>query len=337
MNAEAMNLRQTDGKSGYYEVWYMTWNHAATGQGFWLRFVSEAPHQGAPHAEVWFARFDPRDPARTFGFHRRFHIETLAATTSPFSVTIADARLGNDHTFGEVAGDGHEIKWELRWDPSQQPLRLFPDLAYAAKIGETTALWPNPRVMMSGKVTVDGEHLDFDRVPLGQTHLYGKKHVYSWAWAHCADFTGAPDALLELLAVRMHRRGMTLPPLVMAVLDLDGERHHLNQFRHVAMNRGSWADGRVAFTARSATVKLQGELWCTPDQLITAPYVDPDGTNVFCANTEIGDARITMFRRSGLSWREHRRLESRGRAHFELGGRERDPAVMREHVTVELE
>src|SRR5262249_25418035 len=141
--------------------------------------------------------------------------------------------------------------------------------------------------------------------------------------------------LLELLAVRMHRRGMTLPPLVMAVLDLDGERHHLNQFRHVAMNRASWGDGRVAFTARSAMMKLQGELSCSPSALINAPYVDPDGTRVFCANTEIGDATITVFRRAGLGWREHRRLESRGRAHFELGGRERDPAVTHEHVTVE--
>jgi hypothetical protein len=68
---------------------------------------------------------------------------------------------------------------------------------------------------------------------------------------------------------------------------------------------------------------------------VLAPYEDPDGTDVFCANTEIGDAHLTIYRRSGLRWREHRQLHAAGRAHFETGGRTRDPAVVREHVLVE--
>jgi len=41
-----------------------------------------------------------------------------------------------------------------------------------------------------------------------------------------------------------------------------------------------------------------------------------------------------VYRRSGLKWREHRTIEARGRAHFELGSRVRDPAVTREHTLV---
>jgi len=48
----------------------------------------------------------------------------------------------------------------------------------------------------------------------------------------------------------------------------------------------------------------------------------------------IGDAHLVVYGRAGLAWREKRRLEARGRAHFELGSRERDPAVVREHVLV---
>ncbi len=134
--------------------------------------------------------------------------------------------------------------------------------------------------------------------------------------------------------MRMRRRGRVLPPLAMLVLDLDGERHHLNQFRHVAMNRASWAHGHVALTARSALTKIDVELTCPPERMISAPYLDPDGTHVYCANTEIGDARVVVSKRAGLGWREQRTLEGRGTAHFELGGRERDPAVACEHVTV---
>jgi hypothetical protein len=135
------------------------------------------------------------------------------------------------------------------------------------------------------------------------------------------------DDLLELLAVRLYRRGRMLPPLVMVQL---GDRT-LNQFRHVAVNRARWDIGKVAFTAQSALVKLEGELTCTADQMINAPYQDPDGTPVFCANTEIGDAWVIEHRRGAFGWREHRRLSARGRAHFEVGGRERDPRVTRDH------
>jgi hypothetical protein len=56
---------------------------------------------------------------------------------------------------------------------------------------------------------------------------------------------------------------------------------------------------------------------------------------VFCANTEIGDARVVEYRRGVMGWREHRRLALRGRAHFEIGGRDRDPRVERVHELAE--
>ena len=52
-------------------------------------------------------------------------------------------------------------------------------------------------------------------------------------------------------------------------------------------------------------------------------------------NTEIGDARITVYRRSGLRLAGASRASKRKRrAQFELGGRVRDPAVTREHILV---
>ena len=75
---------------------------------------------------------------------------------------------------------------------------------------------------------------------------------------------------------------------------------------------------------------------CAPEQMVNAPYLDPDGTEVFCANTEIGDAlrpRRTRARRGAGG--SSAASSARGRAHFELGGRTRDPAVTREHVLVD--
>jgi hypothetical protein len=335
VSTEALNERQWPGdRKGVYEVWYLTWNHAPTGQGFWLRYISEAPLVGQARSELWFARFDPRDPRRTFGVHRRF--PPLSAQASPFQLTIDKSTLAHDRAVGAVAGDGHAITWDLRWQPAASELRLLPDVIYGAARGrsETTVVSPNPRVPMSGHVVVDGERIEFRDAILGQTHLWGTKHAYSWTWGRCAELAGAPGAVLELLGVRLQRRGITLPPLMLVTLDLDGEQHRLNQFRHVVRNRGTWSGSRVTFEAIGGRVKIAGELACAPARMVSAPYLDPDGTQVFCANTEIGDARVTISRRAGLGWREERSLEGGGTAHFEVGGRTRDPAVEREHVGV---
>jgi hypothetical protein len=336
MTTEAANYRRWAADArGRYEVWYLTWNHPDRGDGYWLRFITENPVDGPPRAELWFARFDPGRPERTFGIHKPFAASELVSQEAPFRVAIAGAELAHDRTHGTLAGDGHDVRWDLRWEPADHVLRQLPSVMYArGGLGETTVLSPNPRVALSGTIIVDGEQLELARAIAGQTHLWGKKHAYSWTWGRCADFTGAPGALLEILGVRLKRGAVTLPPLMLVNFELDGERHELNQFRHVVRNRGRWHTGHVAFVGWSPTVKIEGELACTPEQLVNAPYIDPDGTHVWCANTEIGDARVVVYRRSGLGWREERRLEGPRRAHFETGGRERDPSVTREHVRV---
>lgn len=336
MTTEAANARQwAPDARGRYEVWYVTWNHPERGDGYWLRFITENPLDGPPRAELWFARFDPGRPERTFGIHRPFPASELASQASPFRIAIGDAELAHDHSRGSLTGDGHDVRWDLRWEPATHVLHQLPPAMYArGGLGETTVLSPNPSVALSGSVTVDGEQRTFERAIAGQTHLWGRKHAYSWTWGRCADFAGAPGALLEVLGVRLLRRGLTLPPLMLVNLELDGERYQLNGFRHLLRNRGTWRTGAITFSARSAAVKIEGELTCTPEQLVNAPYIDPDGTQVWCANTEIGDARVVVYERNGLGWRETRRLDGTRRAHFETGGRERDPSVTREHVRV---
>jgi hypothetical protein len=324
MTTEPDNLRR--GKPGTYEVWYLTWN-GPDDAGYWLRHVIEPDY-----AELWFARFDPKGE-RTFGVHQRF--ATATSTDALFSVRVGGATLGHDHAVGSLAAGGHDVAWDLRWIAANHAMRLLPDVMYArGGLGETTVVSPNPRVAMSGWLTVDGERHVFDRVVMGQTHLWGKRHAYSWTWGRCAEFDDS-DAMFEILGVRLERRGFRLPPMVLVTYCDGGETHRLGQFRHVVLNRATWDVGRVQFAARGSLVKIEGELTCTPGDMITAPYLDPDGTEVFCANTEIGDARVTVWKRGALGWKEHRLLFGRRRAHFEVGGRTKDPRVVREHLLIE--
>lgn len=330
MTTEPLNHRHWH-RPGTYEVWYLTWNHPGTDQGFWLRYLSEAPVSGPARGELWFARFDPRDPRRTFGIHT--HLPAPVDREQPFAVTIGDAQLGHDHAVGSFA----DVAWDLHWEPASQAIRHLPDLTYTkyGNLGVTSVVSPNPRVPLSGSVTIGGETLTFDRVVAGQTHVWGQRHATVWTWGRCAEFAGAPGAVLELIGVHQHR-GVQLPRMLWLALDLDGEQHRFTQFRHIVKNRWRGTSTRIEFAAWSPTVRVEGELSCAPEDMVLAPYLDPDGTEVFCANTEIGDAHVRVFRRGGLAWREQRVLVGTRRAHFEVGGRVRDPAITREHVLVQM-
>ena len=99
-------------------------------------------------------------------------------------------------------------------------------------------------------------------------------------------------------------------------------------------NRGEFGTGFYRFRAWRPTVRLEGEFSARPDDMVVAHYHDPDGEASYCSNTEIGDLRITVFRREGTRWKESARLVAPRRGHFEVGARERDPAVVKDHVTI---
>ena len=59
-------------------------------------------------------------------------------------------------------------------------------------LGETTVYRPNILVPVSGTITVDGETVQLAGEPGGQTHLWGRKHAYAWAWGRCTLPTTGP-------------------------------------------------------------------------------------------------------------------------------------------------
>lgn len=332
------NAPQWDGVARkHYEVWYLTLNHRASRTGFWIRYTLESPvaGHGDPYAELWFARFDAADPSRNFGLHRRVPIDRYRAQATPFAVGIGDARLVHDGCSGGIDGLGHTARWDLSWLPAAHTYRQLPDTIYKTNFADTRVLTPNLDVPVRGTITVDGAELVFDGEPGGQTHLWGRKHAHAWAWGHCNAFEDRRGVALETLSARLERRGVVLPPLTVVGLQLDGEDLRWTGFRHTLLSRGRFATARYAFSAVSEDARIEGEYACRPEDMILAEYADPDGDPCWCANTEVADLRVTVWRRSLLGrFKEAARLHAPGTGHFEVASRKPDPAITRLHALV---
>jgi hypothetical protein len=327
---------------GHYEVWYATLSDPASETGFWIRYTLEAPlpTHGAPSARLWFARFSGRDPSATFGMNRGFGIDQLRHEPEPFRLRIGESELRHDGMKGALTAPelGHAAEWELRWRPSDKVHMHLPSAVYRMSFADTQVLSPNLDVRADGHITVDGQRYELAGAPLGQTHLWGRKHAYSWAWSHCNAFAGT-EAALETLTVRLRRGPIVLPKLTMLSLYLDGEPS-LIDFREpwqLPLARSDYGTGRYHLLAANAEYKVEAELTCRPEDMVLAEYVDPDGEPAYCHNTECADARVAIWRRSPFvgRFREFRRLSARRTAHYEWGARAGDPLVRKRHVAVE--
>lgn len=337
----ADNARVWDGQSrGHYEVWYLTLNHRPSRTGFWIRYTMEAPllGHGEPYAQVWFAAFDANDPERNVAVNQHFPIGELHAAAAPFEVRISsECVLRHDGARGELVGGGHSVSWDLTWRPAEKTHKQLPGIIYATRFADTRLLSPNVDVTLRGTIRVNERTFALDGEPGGQTHLWGRKHAHAWAWSHCNAFEGRPGAVLEALTVVLKRRGFVLPPLTVLTLVLDGETLRWGSLRRLVAARGQFATARYRFAALSFDARLEGELSCRPQDMVLTEYADPDGEGSWCANTEVGDLRMTVWRRSRFGrFREAARLVAPKCAHFEVASRQADPAIVRRHTKLAI-
>src|SRR5690606_20622999 len=107
------------------------------------------------------------------------------------------------------------------------------------------------------------------------------------------------------------------------------------EFHHTLFTRARYGTAHFSMSSHGPRVRVEAEFSCRPQDMVVAPYVDPDGEPSWCANTEVADVRVSVHRRAGIAgWRRVTGLHAQRCGHFEVGGRTRDPSIAAEHVAV---
>lgn len=340
------------GQPGHYEVWYLTLTDRTSKSGFWIRYTLEAPvtAHGEPYVQLWFCRGDGNNSEKTFAINRRFPISALASTQSPFEVRIGDAVATHESMQGSLSGLGHEVRWNLRWQASPKVHLFLPSNLYGGTFAETLALAPNLQVAVHGTIEVDGQRYELHGEPGGQSHVWGRKHAYGWAWGHCVSFQRDDDSpnfdknpteptVLETLSVLMRRGPVVLPLTLFALYPdgLSGEALRFTEWLTLPFCRSDYRTGHYALSGQNANVRVEAQFSCQPDDMVRAEYVDPDGAPAYCHFAGAANCRLSLFRRSfpGAKWQLDRKLRSDRGAQFEWGGRAGDSLVKKRHMLIE--
>jgi hypothetical protein len=311
-------------RTGFMEVWYSTLNHEPTGSGLWLRYTLTAPTKADPYCELWAFWFDPNGE-RTFAGKQRYSIDHLGSANGRDDgalVRIDDAWMSESHLEGEVTSGDRALTWSLDLEPAPVTFQHIPaPLRDRLERRVSTLCSPNLSVPFRGSVKLDGEAFEFEGTNGMQSHRWGARHSGTWAWAHCDRFDDAPDTVFEGLAARTDIARIPLPTTSLLFLRHEGEDIAFNELRWAFFAKSRYEMPTWAFHAHNESWKIIGGGRTSHDRTVQVRYEDPDGSERFCANSEIADMAMELYRAGPSGWRHVRSLISIKRAHLEFGRR----------------
>lgn len=313
-------MRWDRSSRGFMEVWYSTIDHPPSGCGLWFRYTLTAPVHGDPYCELWAFAFDP-EGKRSFAGKNRYPIDRLGSAPGRDDgalVRIGDAWLSENHLEGHVEAGVRSLAWSLDFEPAGRCFHHLPrQLRTRIESKVSTLCSPNLSVPFTGAVKLGDEVLEFDSEHGMQSHRWGRRHSLTWTWSHCGSFDNA-DAVFEGVAAKA-ALGPIRPTTTFLYLGYEGEDIEFNELRWALRAKSRYEMPTWAFTARNENWKIAGGARVAPSHLVQVHYSDPDGSSRYCANSEIADLAIELYRRSNGGWHHHASLTALGTAHLEFG------------------
>lgn len=301
------------GQPGRLEVWYATATDTATGLGLWLHHEVVAPTEGAPYAHGWIAVFPPGGQPRAVRFGPQ---PPGADRPADRWFDAAGAAVARDRFTGQADG----ASWDLACTEGQRTLWTFPATAWQRELLPAAQVVPAPRIRLRGELRIDGDPIGFDGVG-NLAHIYGHGNAERWGWLH-ADLDDTTT--VEIVAAVSRRPGLSrLPPLAFVQLRRAGHRDWpANSLAAAPLFRTRLADSSWSVRGTVGRQRLSVTVQQPRERCVALEYVDPDGAVATCVNTELADVHVRLQRLS-TGWRTVGEWRLDGRAHAELGSRER--------------
>lgn len=303
----ALGAPRWRGQPGRLEVWYLTATDAATGFGIWVHHETVAPTgEQPPYAHGWTAVFPGGEPV----IERFGPVPTSPRGEEPPWHEVDGCTVGPER----VTGSARSITWDLGYADDSAPLYTFPDWAWHRELLPGAQIVPAPSARVRGEVTVHGESVSFDGTG-ALARINGHGSAQRWGWLH-ADLDG--EGVLEIVSGSARRPGpRRIPPLAFVRLRLDGQDDWPSRSLLAAPRfRTRLRPDGFSVTGHHRGRSLDVDVVLPEGERVDVRYVDPDGAEATCRNSE--RARVTVTtERAG----RRRSWTLDGTAHAEVGWR----------------
>ncbi|HEY6311897.1 MAG TPA: hypothetical protein VIY52_13985 [Streptosporangiaceae bacterium] len=178
-----------------------------------------------------------------------------------------------------------------------------------------------PDGQVTGLLDIDGRRVSVAGWRGTVGHNWGAEHADSWVWLHAADFSGAPEAWLDLVLARIRVGPARSPWTAMGALGLGGERIVLGGLGW--RPRVDARPGRLTAGVPSPGARLQTSVTTDDDTAVAVAYTDPRGGTRTVWHAALASVELTLHRPGD---RELTLSGSRGA--YEYGTRQSMPGIV---------
>ena len=206
----------------------------------------------------------------------------------------AAGTMRGDHLSGEVALGPHRVAWDLRCEGGQAPLLLLPRTMYETRFPRAKSIASRPQLRFSGKLVVDGRHVQVDNWIGSGNHNWGSRHTDEYAYAQVCGFDGFAESFVETITASVNVGPLRTPKSTLMVLRHRGRDHVLNDPLRGAMAFARFDLEGYRFSLARGDIAVEGQITPRRSDLVVVPYLNPPGGVKHCINTKIAEARLSV-------------------------------------------
>lgn len=305
MTTDAGNLPHWRGDPRFFEIWFLVVFIPGQQRALWLRYTlfSPAPGQpGQPRATLWAAAFDARSATPRLALKSILPIEDyVPRQDGTFGIHLGDAEFATGVCRGCVEQGGHSIAWDLSFDSSADHAERSSIILNPRLPLPTHVVHAHEGAKFRGTYSVDGQTYTIDNAPGLQKHLWGDKRVEELFWLYCPAFEEDSSARIEVTSVRPSRTllgNIPFPALAPIWFESASGSYDFyaawHLFRNVVKLVGP---GKLELSAASLLQSIAVEADCEMNTLVGYVYRDPQGMDLYVAQSDIASCEVRLFER----------------------------------------
>lgn len=329
------SLRFSTDKVDFSEAYYVLWNNPQAKISMVVRYVL---HNGvieeARMAEVWCGFLDRAHPDRQITLRQRYPIGRAQVHNRPdLRLELGPSGFSDDRIWGVVKAEEGEVRWELHLDRSKSvAVNRIPE-------ADRYALLPHfqsngVRHHLHGEVVVNGHRYPVQGQLASDGHYWNTRHLRGWAWAHCANFEGDPDFIVEGIGTRFNDYDQTSTWITIL---WRGQRITSSLIDAIYYNREMDAGLNAwGFSVERGDLRFIGRVRAPAEDMNLLVHPLPDDEYLYTHISYSADMEVDIERKEGGRWWKVDSRVARGTAAFEVTRKTRNPEVKREFRVVKV-
>jgi hypothetical protein len=302
------NVVKTAAK-GLYEVWFTMIDDLENQTSNWIRYtllVRQTDLKGTKGkpiddiidsisggtAILWFANANAKDPSQNYMIKKIFPLSkaigskrTADGKYSVIKIDAAEITLDGMKGGFETKG-GKKVAWDLTFSHYMEPYKAVPNIARIFKITKNVWETVHPNLRMNGNITIDGKSRVIKDFPGAQTHTYGPSYSYEFVWGHCNTFKDTPEAFFDL--------GAKATKASLAFFD-GTTQYFFNKASTIKLIKVEKSLTLIKIRGGNKLIDLEGEITVPKELLIGVEYSGPEGSKLYCYNTEVADFKLKVI------------------------------------------